>query len=61
MVGNNICQLVDILSHIIKISIINPINAIIDPIDDITFHAIYASEYRRNIPANPKNWAHNHK
>ena len=39
-IGKIICRLVDILSHIMKINIINPTNEIIDPIEDITFHVV---------------------
>jgi hypothetical protein len=38
--GNNICRLVLILSHMMKININTPMNEIADPIDDTMFHVV---------------------
>jgi hypothetical protein len=42
-VGNRICRFVVILSQIMKMNIITLANEMADPIDEMIFHAVYAS------------------
>ena len=41
--GNKICRLDVILSHMLKRNIFTLTNEIVGPIDEIIFHAVYAS------------------